>query len=129
MSGGFLPNGFIAISYVQVLTRGYSKSSVRRVVPHTSACTICRTYVRWSPPVHPHYRQQRTSARPSVCPPKSPNYSFSALSDPKPKLTHTTKLLILVNNLGHYTLSLSPSLTQTSKEKKFLSHRKARSNN
>jgi hypothetical protein len=59
-------------------------------------------YVRWShvhppvrfaertsggpPHVHPHYRQQRMSAKPSVCPSKSLNYPSSILSDPNPKL-------------------------------------------
>jgi hypothetical protein len=45
----FLPSGSIAASYVQVLSRGYSKSSVRPVVPHTSTCLVCRAYVQWSP--------------------------------------------------------------------------------
>jgi hypothetical protein len=64
-------------------------------------------YVRWShvrspvrfakrtsvvPSIRLHYRQQRTSVRPSVCPLKSPNYPSSVLSDPKPKLTLPTKL-------------------------------------
>jgi hypothetical protein len=90
----FLPSGSMAVSYVQVLSRGYSKSSIRLVVPCTSASTVCRAYIRWSPHIRLHYRQQRTSARPSVRPPKSPNYPSSILSDPKPKLTPPTKPLM-----------------------------------
>jgi hypothetical protein len=46
----FLPSGSMVASYVQVLSRGYSKSSVRPVVPHTSACTVCRAYIQRSSP-------------------------------------------------------------------------------
>ena len=50
----FLYSGSKGVSYVQVLPKGYSKSSVRLVVPRTSACTVCRAYIRWSPPARPH---------------------------------------------------------------------------
>jgi hypothetical protein len=41
----FLLSGSMVDLYVQVLSRGYSKSSIRPVVPRTSACTVCRVYV------------------------------------------------------------------------------------
>jgi hypothetical protein len=57
----FLPSGSIATSYVQVLSRGYLKSSVRLVVPCMSTCTVCRVYVQWSPP---YIRTTDSSIRP-----------------------------------------------------------------
>ena len=65
-------------------------------------CTICKAYVRWSPTIRPHYRQHRTSVKPSVRPAKSPDCPSCFLSDPKPKLISPTKLLSLINILGHY---------------------------
>jgi hypothetical protein len=52
----FLSSGSKATSYVQVLSRGYSKSSIRPLVPCMSACTIYKAYIRWFPHVRPHYR-------------------------------------------------------------------------
>jgi hypothetical protein len=62
----FLHNGPKGVSYVQVLPKEYSKSSVHPMVPRTSAYTVCRAYVQWSPHIRSHYKQQRTSAKPSV---------------------------------------------------------------
>jgi hypothetical protein len=66
MSGG--------LTYIRL----YGLQSVRPVVPL----------------VRLHYRQQCTSARLSIRLPESPNCPSSVLSDPKPKLTPTTKLLM-----------------------------------
>ena len=41
-----LHSGPKGVSYVHVLSKGYSKSSVHPVVPCTFACTICRVYAR-----------------------------------------------------------------------------------
>jgi hypothetical protein len=90
----FLPSGSMAASYVQVLSREYSKSSVRPMVPRTSTCTVCRAYFWWSPYIRLHYRQQRMSVRRSVHQLKSLNYPSSVLSDPKRKLTPSTKPLM-----------------------------------
>jgi hypothetical protein len=44
---------------------GIPKSSVRLVVPSTSIVLFAK-HTSGGPPVRPHYKQQRTSARPSV---------------------------------------------------------------
>jgi hypothetical protein len=45
----FLSNGSMATTYVHVLTRGYSKSSVCPLVLRTSTCMVYRACVQWSP--------------------------------------------------------------------------------
>jgi hypothetical protein len=83
----FFPSGSKATLYIHVLIRGYSKSSICLVVPRISACKVCRAFVQWS--LSPHVCTTDNSVRPS----KSLNYPSNVISDPKPKLTPSTKLL------------------------------------
>ena len=103
-----LHSGPKVVSYVQVLTKGYSQKVVYVRHFRVCLCTICRAYVQWSLHVSPHYKQQCTSTKPSVRLSKSPNYPSSVLSDPKTKLT---RYLCLVNYLGHSNFYLRWSIS------------------
>jgi hypothetical protein len=45
----FFPSGSKAVSYIHILSRWYSKSSIRLICLAHVRYTICRAYVRWSP--------------------------------------------------------------------------------
>jgi hypothetical protein len=80
----YLHYGPKVASYIQVLTKGYPKGSVRMVVPHIHSCTICRcTYS--GPPVYVCTKNKSVRMVKKSKISKMP--LLTVLSDPKPKLT------------------------------------------